>query len=281
MEVAGHRIVEIGGSDVVSYADLMQEYARQRGLKRLIIPVPWLTPRLSSLWLGLVTPLFASIGKTLIDSLRHPTVVQDTSALDTFSIEPKGVADSIADALSEEETAFAQTHWSDSLVIGNTYKKWGGVRFGTRLVDSRKAFTEASEENAFSAIQRIGGKTGWYFATWLWKLRGLIDLAFGGVGMRRGRRHPVNIRPGDVIDCWRVERFEPNRLLRLQAEMKLPGRAWLIFEVKKEGERTQIVQTAIFDPIGLSGLLYWYGIYPLHQIIFAGMLKALVKAAEK
>jgi len=133
---------------------------------------------------------------------------------------------------------------------------------------------------AFAPIRRIGGETGWYFADGLWKLRGAIDLLIGGVGLRRGRRDPDQIRVGDTVDCWRVEQSEPNRRLRLQAEMRLPGRAWLEFEVEPKGEGSQIRQTAEFDPVGLAGLGYWYLIYPLHQIVFAGMLRGIVRAGR-
>lgn len=278
LEKAGLHIVEIGGADVVSYADLMKEYARLRGLKRLIIPIPVLTPRLSSLWLGLVTPLFARVGKKLIDSLRNPTIVTRPDAAAWFDLKPKGVTEAIQEALAEEEKDFTTTRWSDSMAIGDTYQKWGGVRFGTRLVDARKTIVNATLSESFAPIRCIGGERGWYHANWLWQLRGAIDVLCGGVGMRRGRRHPTELRVGDVIDCWRVEQYEADHLLRLSAEMKLPGRAWLEFEVRQDEGTTILYQTALFDPLGLRGLLYWYSVYPLHQIIFEGMLRALSEA---
>ncbi|MEM7396364.1 MAG: SDR family oxidoreductase, partial [Verrucomicrobiota bacterium] len=267
----GLQVFEVGGTDVVTYADLMQEYAKQRGLTRRIIPLPFLTPRLSSRWLGLVTPLFARVGRKLIDSLKHPTIVRDRSADAVFKVEPRGAAEAIAEALREEEQEFITTRWSDSLSIGNTNRSWGGVSFGTRLVDARSVLVDVPVEKAFTPIRRVGGKTGWYYADFLWRIRGFIDLLVGGVGLRRGRRHPDHIRTGDVIDFWRVECYEPGHLLRLSAEMKVPGRAWLELGVKEEEGKTRIIQTAIFDPVGLGGLLYWYGIYPLHQLVFAGM----------
>ncbi|MFT5241480.1 MAG: hypothetical protein ACI9OU_001603 [Candidatus Promineifilaceae bacterium] len=280
LTISGHQIIEVGGADVVSYADLMREYAQQRGLKRFIIPVPFLTPYISSLWLGLVTPLFARIGKELIESLRHPTVVQDARAKDLFAIEPMGTTEAIRSALQEEERDYTVSHWADSLARSNTYRTWGGVRFGTRLVDSRHQRVALSPKAAFMPIQRIGGQTGWYYANTLWKIRGALDVLVGGVGMRRGRRHPHEIRVGDVIDCWRVAAYEPQKFLRLSAEMKLPGRAWLEFEIKENDEDVTIFQTAIFDPIGVGGILYWYSIYALHQIIFAGMLRSIVNCAN-
>ena len=275
------RIYEIGGSDQVSYGELMREYARQRGLRRLLIRVPVLTPRLSSLWLGLVTPLYARIGRKLIDSIRHPTLVRDPSALADFEVRPVGYRDAIAAALRHEDREFAETRWSDALSSSGASRSWAGVRFGNRLIDSRVESSHVSLEHAFVPIRRIGGDRGWYYADGLWKLRGLLDLIVGGVGLRRGRRDPDQVRVGDTIDCWRVEGYEPNRRLRLLAEMRLPGRAWLEFEVDPTTSGSQIRQTAIFDPVGLAGLAYWYLVYPLHQIVFAGMLHGIVKAGRE
>lgn len=278
---AGNPIFEIGGSDQVSYGQIMSEYARQRGLRRLMIQVPVLTPRLSSLWLGLVTPLYARIGRKLIDSIRHPTVVRDDTALHAFAISPVGVRQAIAGALRKEEHECAETRWSDALSSAGTPRQWGGVRFGNRLIDSRTLRVEVPVSAAFAPIQRIGGATGWYYGNWLWLLRGWMDLLVGGVGLRRGRRDPVELAPGDVIDCWRVEVIDPGRMLRLAAEMKMPGRAWLEFEVTEEAGGAIIRQTAVFDPVGLAGLAYWYSVYPLHQLVFAGMLRGIARAAAQ
>ena len=275
-----HRIFEIGGTDRVSYGDMMLEYARQRGLKRYQIPVPFLTPHLSSLWLGLVTPLYARIGRKLIDSLYHPTVITDDSAQHTFDIQPMNMQNAIAAALHEEEEGFYETRWSDAVSSSGLPKHWGGVRFGNRLVDFKSRVVRADAESAFQPIRKIGGKTGWYYATWLWNLRGFLDLLAGGVGVRRGRRHPEHLQPGDTVDWWRVEAISDHHLL-LRAEMKLPGRAWLSFKVVAQGTASCIQQTAIFDPIGLPGLVYWYSVYPLHALVFRGMLKNIAKAAEK
>jgi hypothetical protein len=280
IEATGHRIFEIGGKDRVSYRELMQEYARQRGLRRVMIPVPVLTPRLSSLWLGLVTPLYARVGRNLIDSLRHPTVVRDNAAQRIFTLEPKGVREAIREALHNEEREFAETRWSDAISSAGPGKNWGGVRFGNRLVDHREMASALQAEQIFKAVQRIGGQNGWYYADWLWRLRGFLDLLLGGVGLRRGRRHPERIRIGDAIDWWRVEAFEPNKKLRLYAEMRLPGRAWLEFEVEQAAKHSLLKQTAIFEPVGLMGLAYWYLVYPLHSLIFAGMLRGIVAGAQ-
>ncbi len=282
LEGEEHEVFEIGGPESVSYGDLMREYARQRQLRRLMVPVPFLTPGLSSLWLGLVTPVFARVGRKLIDSIRHPTVVRGDGARRAFPhIRPQGVREAIESALRNEDRHFAETRWSDSLASGGEMRDWGGVRFGNRLVDSRTVRVDHPPAAAFRPIQRIGGDTGWYYGTWLWSLRGILDLAAGGVGMRRGRRHPDTLAAGDVLDCWRVEMLEPDRRLRLLAEMKLPGRAWLEFVVEGDETTSTIRQTAIFDPAGLLGLAYWYAVWPLHRLVFAGMLAGIADAIPR
>lgn len=273
--------VEIGGPDQVSYGELMQEYARQRCLRRWMIPVPLLTPRLSSLWLGLVTPLYARVGRKLVDSMRHATLVKDDSAQRLFPIHPIGIEQAIRSALRNEDQDFAQTRWSDAVSAAGEPHHWGGVRLGNRLVDTRSTLVSAPPEVVFAAVERIGGATGWYYGNWLWALRGLVDLPLGGVGMRRRRRDPNYLCVGDALDCWRVERIERGRTLRLAAEMKLPGRAWLEFEVQPVEGGSELFQTATFDPLGLWGLSYWYCIWPLHQLIFAGMLRGIARAAVK
>jgi len=276
----GSATFEVGGPDVVSYADLMREYARQRGLRRWMIPVPVLTPRLSSLWLGLVTPLYARVGRKLIDSIRHPTVVRDGTARHAFTIEPVGMTEAIARALRNEDHDCAQTRWSDAVSASGTDRTWGGTRFGNRLVDVRALLVQVKPELAFAAVCRIGGETGWYYANWLWTLRGWMDLVAGGVGMRRGRRDPASLLVGDTVDCWRVEALDTGKRLLFFAEMKLPGRAWLEFVVEPAENGAVIRQTAIFDPVGLWGLAYWYSVWPLHQVLFAGMLRGVARAAD-
>lgn len=275
------KIYEIGGPDRVSYGDIMHEYARQRGLRRWMIPVPVLTPYLSSLWLGLVTPVHARIGRKLVSSLRNPTLVEDTTALEAFAIRPRGLREAIERALVNEDREFAQTRWSDALSSSGKPKTWGGIRFGSRLIDSRTIEVDVPPAQAFAPIQRIGGCNGWYYGNWLWSIRGCLDRLVGGVGLRRGRRDPVDLRVGEALDFWRVEQFEPHRLLRLQAEMKVPGRAWLEFEVEGDRQSSTIRQTALFDPVGLLGLTYWYSLYPLHELVFAGMLRGIARAARR
>ena len=301
LETDGNEVFEIGGAQRVTYGELMREYARQIGVRRVMIPVPLLTPRLSSLWLGLVTPVYARVGRKLIDSLRHDTVVHDPRALERFPVRPRGVGQAIAGALDEEDRLMARTRWSDAVSSSGRRPRWGGRCIGSRMVDRQQALTAVEPARAFAPIQRIGGARGWYFATWLWSLRGALDQLLDGVGMRRGRRHPVELRPGDPLDFWRVEAFEPDRLLTLKAEMKVPGRAWLQFEVEPArhaaaagdpaaldtgdpgqgadlGRGSRITQTAVFHPLGLAGLVYWYALYPVHWLIFRGMLRGIARA---
>ncbi len=276
------RIYEIGGAERVSYEDLMREYARQRGLKRAMLRVPVITPRLSSLWLGLVTPLYARVGRKLIESIRHPTVVRDEAALRDFPVRPMGMSEAIRLALEAEEQELDASRWFDALSSGGAPR--GGVerRYGNRLADSRSIHVDVPPEVAFGPIRRIGGRTGWYAYDWLWTARGWLDLLLGGVGTRRGRAHPERVRVGDALDFWRVEAFEEGRLLRLQAEMKVPGRAWLELEVRPDGAGgSTIHQTALFDPVGLAGLAYWKLVYPLHALVFRGLLRGLARAAQR
>jgi uncharacterized protein YbjT (DUF2867 family) len=276
----GSRVFEIGGADRVSYGDLMAEYARQRGLRRTMIRVPFLTPRLSSLWLGLVTPLYARVGRKLVESIKHPTVVHDASALEIFSVRPRGMREAIVAALRNEDQEVAESRWYDAFSSRGKAPDWAGVRFRNRLVDSRSREVDVEPAQAFAPIRRIGGETGWYAYDWLWRLRGFLDLLVGGVGVRRGRPSPENLQVGDALDFWRVEVYEPDRRLRLSAEMKVPGRAWLEFEVEPRVGGATIRQTALFDPVGLFGLAYWYALFPLHQLVFSGMLANIAREAR-
>jgi uncharacterized protein YbjT (DUF2867 family) len=273
------RTFEIGGSDRASYGDVMQEYARQRGLKRLMIAVPFLTPRLSSLWLGLVTPVYARVGRELIGGLKNESVVTDPAALSVFPIRPVGLREAIGRALRYEDRAFALTRWSDARSSGGEWKLPAGAQFGSRLIDARRLYVAVDAPRAFAPIAEIGGVRGWYYATWIWRIRGAIDLLMGGVGMRRGRRDPDALAVGDALDFWRVEAYEPGRRVRLAAEMKLPGRAWLEFEVVPASGGAVVHQTAVFEPVGLPGLLYWYGLLPVHALIFGGLLRAIARRA--
>jgi uncharacterized protein YbjT (DUF2867 family) len=273
------RVYEIGGTDRVSYLELMREYARQRGLRRRMLTVPVLTPRLSSLWLGLVTPVQARVGRQLILSLGNETVVTDPAATREFAVRPRSLQNAIARALVHEDHAFALTRWSDAVSSHPPTRGWAGARFGPRFVDSHAICTAVTTAEAFAAVSRIGGRRGWYFGNWLWAVRGGLDRLAGGPGLRRGRRDPHQVRPGEAIDFWRVEAVTAPSLLRLRAEMRVPGRAWLQFEVSPTARGAEIRQTAIFDSVGLGGLLYWYALYPVHAIVFRGMLRGLARSA--
>jgi uncharacterized protein YbjT (DUF2867 family) len=274
------RVYEIGGADSASYGGIMREYARQRGLRRAMLAMPVLTPRLSSLWLALVTPLYASVGRALIDSIRHPSVVRDgAAAARDFSVRPRGMVAAVAAALEGEDGAFDRARLGE-LLADNPVPKRVDAGLGHRIVDSRAVDVAGPPEVAFALVRRIGGQNGWYFADWVWRLRGWLDRLAGGPGMSRGRSDPEDFRTGDVVDCWRVEAVEPGRRVRFLAEMKMPGRAWLEFEVTPHGAGTCLRQTAVFNPRGLGGRAYWYLLYPAHRWIFAGMLRRIAARAE-
>lgn len=274
-------VYEIGGADKSSYEGIMREYARQRGLHRLIIHVPILTPYLSSQWLALLTPLYYTVGRQLIEGVKNESVVTNLKALEVFTIRPRPLSEAVKRALSNEDREFAATHWSDALALRSLHHHRGGIRFGTRRVDSYDRILPYPPTEVFAPIRCIGGDNGWYAHNWMWRLRGAIDRIFGGVGLRRGRRDLCDIRKGDAIDFWRVEKYEPNRLLLLFAEMKLPGRAWLQFEVDPHDEGSDVRMTAIFDPIGVWGRVYWYTMYPFHFMVFNGLFRGIVRAIKK
>ena len=272
-------LFEIGGFDQVSYLEIMRIYAKSINKRVLMIPVPVLTPYLSSLWLGLVTPLYARIGRKLVESIVHSTVVRDDTALRNFKIKPIGVEEAIQRAIKLENRESAASRWYDSTSSSGETNPDKGYKFVERLIDARTLNINVPPETAFNPIQHIGGEKGWYAWNLLWQLRGLIDLLLGGVGMRRGRSNKDKLIVGGIIDFWRIEKVVPNNFLSLSAEMKLPGRAWLEFEVIGNGSSSTIKQTAIFEPAGIFGKIYWYSLYPLHQLIFAGMLQAIADKA--
>lgn len=278
--VTGSVVVEIGGADRVSYRGMMQEYARQRGLRRMMIQVPVLTPRLSSLWLGLVTPLYARVGRKLIESIRHPTVVNDPLARTLFAITPVGTAEAIRTALDREDQAYAETYWSDARSAAGVEAVLDPTPVAERLQDVREVSTPASPEACFAALCTLGGREGWPALDLLWRVRGAIDLLAGGVGLRRGRPAGRPLRAGDALDFWRVETCEPGRRLRLSAEMRLPGRAWLDFQIRRDARGSTLRQVAEFDPAGLAGRLYWYALVPIHAVIFSGLVAAIARRAE-
>lgn len=274
-------VIEIGGPDIVRYKDLLQIYSRLTGRRRLLIPVPLLTPWLSSLWLGLVTPLYARVGRKLIESMRHPSVATDNRASELLDRELLTVEDAVTRALDNEGQVAPQTRWLNSHSAGGTPLPEPDGKWRVPLVDDRSLELAVSPRDAFAPIQRIGDKTGWYYGNWLWSLRGWLDLFVGGVGMRRGRAHPEMLAVGDVLDFWRVEGFSPGSYLRLRAEMKVPGIAWLEFQVSETRSGSLIRQKATFHADPLAGRLYWYAIAPLHQFVFGGMLRNIARAAHQ
>ena len=276
----GGAIFEIGGRDRVSYAEIIREYARQRGLRRRLVPVPLLSPGASRFFLGLLTPVYGRVAAAMVDSLRNATVVNRTDALETFPVAPRGLRDAIARALINEDREFAETRWSDAFPQEHP-RRWSGLTYGRRRVSSRTVHVRRSPVCAFDPIRRIGGASGWYATEWFWKARGLLDTLRGGVGLRRGRRDQVDLRVGDAVDFWRVERFEQDRLLRLAAEMKIPGRLWLQFEVAPDQNGgAHIRQTTVFDPAGYVGLAYWYLLCPVHHAVFGKMLRGIARAVQ-
>jgi uncharacterized protein YbjT (DUF2867 family) len=275
LPAGGSKVFEIGGADRVSYSEIMEEYARQRGLHRLFIKIPFLTPHLSSFWLALITPLYARVGRQLLEGVRNDSTVYDPRALEVFPIRPRGIAEAVSRALANEDEEFAHTHWADSLADRSLEHHWGGVTFRRRKLDAYSVMIHADPEEIFPHIQCVGGKRGWYSHGYLWWLRGLVDQLLGGVGVRRGRRDPACVLPGDRLDFWRVEQVEEPRLLRMFAEMRMPGRAWLQVEVDPMNGCSRITLSAIYDPVGLLGEIYWYAIYPFHKLVFNGMLKEM------
>lgn len=281
-------IFDIGGPEVLSYEDMMQKFAKISGLrKRIIIKIPVLTPSLSSLWIGFVTPVPTTLARPLVESLICEVVVDPSKETSKLIPNPKtgllDVSKAIELALEKVSSNEIETRWSDAKAptapwqIAQGDPDWAGA---TEFRDVRKRFTDAKSEVVWNCIERIGGVNGWYGSGWLWYLRGLLDRIFGGVGLRRGRRDPLKLKVGDSLDFWRVEGYEEGKSLRLYAEMILPGKAWLEFQIVQIGQKVQVIQTARFQPRGLGGQLYWRLVAPFHVLLFPRMLKNICKSAE-
>lgn len=275
---------DIGGPDVFSYKEMMQRYAAAAGLrKRIIIPVPVMTPKLSSGWVGLVTPVPYTLAKRLVSSLKNE-VVATPSVIRQLVPDPKsGLTDfdtAVKLALVKIKDANVDTRWSDASLPGTpseplpTDPEWAG---GTLYKDVRTVHSTDSIENVWARIEAIGGENGYSTATWAWELRGFVDKLVGGVGLRRGRRDPNKLKVGDALDFWRVEKIENTKVLRLRAEMKMPGLAWLEFGVEPEGSGCVVTQVAIYAPRGLVGHLYWWAVWPMHGIVFPSMVKKMAR----
>ncbi len=276
--VEGNAVFEIGGADLASFSDLVREFGHQRGWKRWVIPLPFKMPRLSILWLSLIAPVFARISQELVATLCARHFPDNSRALEVFPVRPRGIHEAIERARTNEGRPTALTHWFDALGLRSATPDCRDVRLGPRIVDSRSLDVPYPARLAFRPIERIGGTTGWYYGDWMWRVRGLMDWIVGGVGATRGRRDPERLSVGDPVDFWRVEAIDRGRLLRLAAEMRLPGRAWLQFEIEENSHGSKIRQTAIFDPLGIPGLLYWLVLTPSHGLIFNGMLRGIARA---
>jgi uncharacterized protein YbjT (DUF2867 family) len=278
-ESGASRVLEVGGPDILSYRDMMRIYAEEAGLRRrLVIPIPMLTPRLSSLWIGLVTPLPTSMARPLIESVRTDAVFSEGTAA-VLGRTPFRIA--IRRALARLPGGVI-TRWSDAgaspAAPAPTDPAWSG---GTLYMDRQVVPTDTAGEHLFWAFSRIGGSTGYYGLDWAWQIRGLLDQLVGGVGIRRGRKHPNEVHPGEAIDFWRVEDLVPGERLRLRAEMRLPGDAWLEWQVEPTDHGSDLIQIAWFRPRGVLGRLYWYGMLPGHKVVFPRMAHRIAAAAEE
>ena len=286
-------IVEIGGADVLTYAEMFEIYSAVRGLRRWVVNVPFLTPRLSSHWVGFVTPISNTIARPLIEGLDNEVVVDDPTKARTLfpDIEPIAFEAAVRLALRHAESGAIPTVWNSAVSSVPDEAPTTRLEISEGLYrEERSLDVKAPPAAAFAVIERLGGRTGWLYGDALWRLRGWIDQLVGGVGFRQGRRDPETLRVGDTVDFWRVEARENNRLVRLRAEMRLPGRAWLQYEVAPrptddtrptDVTHSRITQTVFFEPKGLTGTLYWSLARWLHRPLFAGQLRALAARAER
>lgn len=277
-------IIEIGGDDVMTYADMMKTYARVNGLKRILLPVPVLTPKLSSYWVHWMTPIPSSLARPLIEGLKNDVIVRDEKAKNLFpEIEPFGYEKAVRLAIRRIDTQEVETTWNDALLSSKGDERPVVLESKQGLnIERRIRTVEAGQSQVYKVFTSLGGEKGWLAFEWAWKLRGVLDRLVGGVGFRRGRRSAEDLRVGDALDFWRVEAIQENQLLRLRAEMKVPGKAWLEFQAVPQNDgKTRLVQTAYFEPKGLFGLLYWYGLYPFHSLIFSSMIDHIARDAEK
>jgi uncharacterized protein YbjT (DUF2867 family) len=275
-------VYEIGGPDVLTYREMMLVYANVRGLRRRILVLPVPHPEWSSRFIDLVTPIPYAIAQPLVAGLHTDLVVHDGRALDEFEVRPMGYRDAVELALTRVASDEIETTWASSLAsfsADQAPERQLAVHEGM-LFESHRIHSSAPPEAVFAAACALGGDAGWPSGNWLWQIRGFLDRLSGGVGMRRGRRHPRELRTGEPLDFWRVEALEAPHLLRLRAEMKLPGTAWLQFEILPDPQGSRIEQTAFFDPHGLPGYLYWYAFLPFHRFLFPGLIRAVRRSAE-
>lgn len=272
-------LYEIGGPDVLTYEEIMRGYASARQLNRKMVNLPLLTMGMLAIGADLVTPLPYPYLRILIEGLRSEVVIHDPSAQELFKINLIPYKAAVQQALLRDGSGEVESFWAGAqaeLKPGVTHRDTEGV-----FIEQRRTASVAKPESVFAIFTKIGGKRGWYYANWLWQLRGWLDQLVGGVGMRRGRRHPDELHPGDILDGWRVETIKAGRLVRLWFEMKAPGPAWLQFEAQPRSiGGTILVITAFYEPHGIPGLLYWYSLYPFHLLIFKGMSRAIIRLAE-
>lgn len=276
------RVIEIGGPARLTYADMLLEYAQERNLKRRLIRTPFYAPRLSAYWVHLVTPIHWRIVAPLIEGLRFNLVVRDGAAKKIFPhIKPIDFKTAAHLALGRIQKDKVETSWSDSLVtVMGDFKPYQFIVEEGMFIERHQVLLEFKPEDVFRAYTGIGGERGWLYMDWAWALRGWMDKVIGGVGLRRGRRHPDEIHAGEALDFWRVEVVIKNTRMRLRAEMKVPGKAWLEFESTQQAEKTLFTATAYFAPHGISGFLYWYAMWPFHKFIFKGLTRGLASRAR-
>jgi uncharacterized protein YbjT (DUF2867 family) len=280
------RTYDIGGPDILTYQHLLEIYAEEAGLsRRWIIPVPVLSPRLSAYWIHLITPVPAYIGRPLVEGLKNPVICQENRIRDIIPQELMTCREAIRLALGRTREACVETCWTDAGPIAvPEWLQCGDAPYGGGdiMESGYRIVLSASPEEVWDPISKIGGRTGWYFADFLWAIRGFLDRMMGGVGLRRGRRHPTELYVGDALDFFRVLDADPPHRLQLLAEMRFPGEATLEFRAHRlDGGRTELQQLSRYVPRGLSGLLYWYALYPFHQWVFSGMLKGIARAVGR
>ncbi|MEJ2672141.1 MAG: SDR family oxidoreductase [Deltaproteobacteria bacterium] len=277
---------DIGGPEVVTYRQLMDIYAEEAHLRRrLVIPVPVLTPRLSSYWIHLVTPIPASLAQPLAEGLANPVVCLDNRIRDLIPQELLNCRQTIRLALQRIAQQRVETCWSDAgSLVPPEWVSCGDAAYagGTVLSLGYRVLLAATPDEVWQVVTQIGGQKGWYYGDSLWAIRGGVDRLLGGSGLRRGRRHPAELRAGDALDFFRVLEIEPKRRLLLLAEMKMPGEATLEFRlIPTPDGGTELIQTSRFLPRGLAGIAYWYALDPLHKKIYQGMLRAIARAIGK
>jgi hypothetical protein len=268
--------IDIGSPNILTYKQMMLGVAKELNLKRWIFPVPVLTPKLSSYWMNLITPIPVGLARSLIESLRSETVCENQKGAELFSFHPAGFAETVRRALEKTQAGDVETKWT---AASAPYVE-SEIDPSHLLTDKQVVQMAVPPERVFRVICSLGGENGWFYANWLWRLRGFLDKQIGGVGLRRGRRHAMELASGEALDFWRVEEVEPGRRLLLRAEMKLPGKAWLEYVLESaDASRTTLIQTARYYPKGLLGLFYWFALYPMHRVIFRGLSRSIVVRA--